>query len=289
MPRSAPSVSWATCQPGVLGSDEVRDAGITHVVEEHLAEVRLAGRLADRPDVDARRAHVEQEVRDAVALGRVGIGAGEQQAPVGVRGAAGPHLLAVHDVAVALAAGAWSRGWRGRSRPRARRSPGTRSRRRGWPGGAAAAARRCRRRAASTRRGGSTRTPGPAGARRAPPAPGRARPARRWTCPRPTRPASAARRSPRRAAPGTSPAGTTRTRRRTPPVCAARHPAGTWVRHQSRTSPRKVARDRAVTSAPSARAAPAAARRCSSDSIVTASAAKPAWHGPARGPGRGAC
>ena len=104
MPRSAPSVACATCPPGVLGADEL-GRGDDHVVEEDLAEVRLAGRLPDRADVDARRAHVHQEVRDAVALRRVGIGAGQQQAPVGVRGTAGPHLLAVDDVAAVDLAG----------------------------------------------------------------------------------------------------------------------------------------------------------------------------------------
>ena len=240
---------------GVDGSDEL-GLGDQHVVEEHLAEVPLAGRLSDRSDVDARCRHVQQEVRDAVSLRRVGVGAGEQQAPVGVCGAARPDLLAVHHVTRRPSGARWSRGWRDRSRRRARRSPGTRSRRRGWPGGAGRVVRRFRRGAASTRRGGSTRMPGPAVARRARRAPGRARPARRWTSRRPTRRASAAPRSPRRAVRRTTPVGTTRTRRRDTAVCAARHPGGTWVRHHSRTSPRKVSRS-AVTSPPGA--APSAA------------------------------
>ena len=70
-----------------------------------------------------------------------------------------------------------SAGWRGRTRPRARRTPGTRSRRRGSPAGGAAAARRCPPRAASRPRGGSRRRRARGGARRGPRAPGRARPA----------------------------------------------------------------------------------------------------------------
>ena len=46
--------------------------------------------------------HVEQEVRDALVLGRVGIGAGQQHHPVGHVGERRPHLLAVDDVVVAV-------------------------------------------------------------------------------------------------------------------------------------------------------------------------------------------
>jgi hypothetical protein len=75
------------------------------MVEEHLAEVRVAHRVADGTHVDAGGAHVEQEVGDALALGRGRVGAGQEQAPVGVAGAAGPQLLTVDHIAVAVPAG----------------------------------------------------------------------------------------------------------------------------------------------------------------------------------------
>ena len=48
------------------------------------------------------RAHVEQEERDAPVLRRVRIGAGEQQAEVGVVRTRRPHLLPVDDELVAV-------------------------------------------------------------------------------------------------------------------------------------------------------------------------------------------
>ena len=115
-------------------------------------------------------------------------------------------------------------------------------------------------RAASTRRGGSTRTPAPAGARRAPRAPGRARSARRSTSRRPTPPASAARRSPR-AAQLCEPRllERRRTRRRTRRSARRASPAGTWVRHHSRTSARNSSSRSPTVTIPFRAAAPAAA------------------------------
>ena len=52
------------------------------------------------------RLHVHQEVGDAAVLGRVRVGAGEHEHPVGVVRAGGPDLLAVDDVVVAVADGA---------------------------------------------------------------------------------------------------------------------------------------------------------------------------------------
>ncbi len=102
MPRSAPSVACATCHPAFSAPTRFA-AGIVDVVEEHLAEVRIPDRLADRPDLDAGCRHIQQEVRNAVALGRIRIGPGQQQAPVGVGSAAGPQFLAVDDVVVTVA------------------------------------------------------------------------------------------------------------------------------------------------------------------------------------------
>ena len=45
------------------------------VGEEHLGEVGRAGEVAERPDLDAGRVHVDDQQRDALVLRRVGIGA----------------------------------------------------------------------------------------------------------------------------------------------------------------------------------------------------------------------
>ena len=89
----------------VLRADAVRRRD-GHLVEEDLAEVRLAGGLADRADVDAGGAHVHQEGRDALALrrrrGRCGRAAGTSRP----RGPARPDLLARDDVVSPSRAGA---------------------------------------------------------------------------------------------------------------------------------------------------------------------------------------
>ena len=85
---------------GVLIADEVGGRDLD-IVEEHLAEVGVADRIADGPHLDAGRGHVQQKVRNTFALGGFGVGAGQQQAPVCVHAATGPQLLAVDDVAVA--------------------------------------------------------------------------------------------------------------------------------------------------------------------------------------------
>ena len=82
VPRSCASVVLATAQPWFELADEVV-VGHEHVVEEHLVELGLAGDLDERPDLDARRVHVDDEVRDAAVLRRVGIGAGQADPPPG--------------------------------------------------------------------------------------------------------------------------------------------------------------------------------------------------------------
>ena len=62
------------------------DAGVVAddgVGEEHLAEHRVAGHLAQRADLDAGLVHVEREPGDALVLRRRRIGAGEQHAEIG--------------------------------------------------------------------------------------------------------------------------------------------------------------------------------------------------------------
>ena len=135
MPRSALERRLRDLPAAVLRPDQLRRRDLD-VVEEDLAEVRLAGRLPDRAHLDSRRVACPcRKYEMPVPLGRVGVGAGQEQAPVGVRGAARPQLLAVHDVARRRRGGRWSSGWPGRSRRRAPRTPGPRSRRRGWRAG----------------------------------------------------------------------------------------------------------------------------------------------------------
>ncbi len=80
--------------------------GNADVGEEDLVEVRGAVDLPQRPHVDARRAHVDEERGDALVLRRVGVAAGEQQAPVAVVRARRPHLLAVDSPLLAVELGA---------------------------------------------------------------------------------------------------------------------------------------------------------------------------------------
>ena len=82
----------------VLGTDAVFDRH-DHVVEEDLIEVGRAPGLLDRAHFNAHRMHVDHQAADALVLGRRGIGAGEQHAPVGLTGPAGPDFLTIDDVA----------------------------------------------------------------------------------------------------------------------------------------------------------------------------------------------
>src|SRR6202034_4678830 len=92
--------------PAVADLAETLRVGNAHVGEIDLVETRLAARLTDRPDLDARAAHVEEEHRQALVLGDVGVGAYDQDAPVAEMGARGPDFLAIDDPFVALALGA---------------------------------------------------------------------------------------------------------------------------------------------------------------------------------------
>ena len=55
--------------------------------------------------LDTGLLHRDEQVRDAGVLGRVGVGAGQQEDVVGVLGLGGPHLLAVDDPLVAVELG----------------------------------------------------------------------------------------------------------------------------------------------------------------------------------------
>ena len=89
-------------EPAVaLVAEPVADRDL-HVGEEHLAEQRVAGDLADRADVDAGQLHVDDERGDALVLaaardrGRVGA---ERNSPhFAICAERDPDLLAVDDV-----------------------------------------------------------------------------------------------------------------------------------------------------------------------------------------------
>src|SRR5262249_44084958 len=65
-------------------------------------EVRLSAGLLDRPHLDARTLHVQEEHGEALVLGYIGIGAREQNAVIGIMRARGPDLLAVNDPVIAF-------------------------------------------------------------------------------------------------------------------------------------------------------------------------------------------
>ncbi len=236
MPRSALSVAWATCQPAFSSPTSWRP-GITTSSRNisQKCDSPVAWRIG-RTSMPGRR-HVQEEVGDAAPLGRVGVGARQQQAPVGVPRPAGPDLLAVHEVAAVDLRGRWSAGWPGRTRRRARRSPGTRSRRPGSPAGGGGAAPRCR----LQQRGG-----GMVDGHERQHQPGRVvggQLLEEHDLPPVDMPAAplggpVRHRVPGAAAPGTTPAGSATNSSSDAPVCASRQPAGTCARHHSRTSAR---------------------------------------------------
>jgi len=66
------------------------------------AQPSCSGELAQRPDRDARRLHVDEQEADPLVLGRIGVGAHEQEAPVGDVRHRRPDLLAVDDEMLAV-------------------------------------------------------------------------------------------------------------------------------------------------------------------------------------------
>ncbi len=72
------------------------------VSEEHLVKRRVAIHLLERLHVDPGLLHVDHEIREPLVFGRVPIGAGEQQAVVGMMRTGRPHLLSVDDPKISL-------------------------------------------------------------------------------------------------------------------------------------------------------------------------------------------
>ncbi len=104
--RSFISVVTATCQPSP-SSPRRAEAGIRGVGEEHLVELSLTGDLEERPHLDARCPHVDQERGHPPVLRDIGIRPGHQKTEGRDMGEGGPYLLPVEHpfVAVALCPG----------------------------------------------------------------------------------------------------------------------------------------------------------------------------------------
>ncbi len=167
-----------------LTADDVL-VGHVGVLDEELVELRLAGDLAQRPDLDLLLLHVHEEVGEALVLGRVGVGAGDEHAPLGLVGEGRPHLLPGDPPAPVLLRSPSSSARPGRSPTPARRSPGTRSPRpRGSAPGSAPSAPRSRARSPPVRPSPG-RARSPAAAPSPAPAPRRRSPARSGSRPRP--------------------------------------------------------------------------------------------------------
>ena len=77
-------------------------SGTRHFGHVDLVELGLTGDLAQRAHLDALGVHVEREVGHALVLGKIGVAAGDEHAPVGEVGERVPHLLAVDDPLVTV-------------------------------------------------------------------------------------------------------------------------------------------------------------------------------------------
>jgi hypothetical protein len=88
--------------PAVVAAADGGGVGHPGVGEEDLVEHGVAGHLAQRADLDARLVHVDGEPGDALVLGHLGVGAGDEHAQIGHVAERRPHLLAVDDPLVAV-------------------------------------------------------------------------------------------------------------------------------------------------------------------------------------------
>ena len=105
IPRSCASVDPATVHPAALGAHPPF-VGHEDVVQLDLVELGLAGRLHERVHAHAVGVHVDDERGDALlALRRIGIGAGQAQAPVGELRVGGPDLAARDAIPTLVAYG----------------------------------------------------------------------------------------------------------------------------------------------------------------------------------------
>ena len=88
--------------PALAHRADAAGVGHPHVGEVDLVELGLAGHLAQGPDLHPLAVHVQGEVGQALVLGELGVGAGDEHSPVGRVGQRRPHLLAVDHPFVAV-------------------------------------------------------------------------------------------------------------------------------------------------------------------------------------------
>ena len=101
MPRSKPSVVLATSQPLLTPPTTLSLGQRALSKKTSLNSDVPSGCVIGRTSM-TRLLHRHEQVRDALVLGRVGIGAGEQEDVVRELGLRRPHLLAVDDPLVAV-------------------------------------------------------------------------------------------------------------------------------------------------------------------------------------------
>ena len=88
--------------PAVADAADDVLVGDPRLLDEELVELGAAGDLAQRPDLDLVLLHVHEEVGQALVLGRLGVGARDEHAPLRVLRAGGPDLLPGDDPVVAV-------------------------------------------------------------------------------------------------------------------------------------------------------------------------------------------
>ena len=88
--------------PAVAGLTDDLVVSKEYVVEEDLVEIGLVGDLSQGVDVDPVGVHVDHEGGNAQVLGRIGVRAGQAQAPIDELGIGSPHLLAAEPPAAVV-------------------------------------------------------------------------------------------------------------------------------------------------------------------------------------------
>ena len=89
-------------RPAVADAADDVGVGDPRLLDEDLVELALAGDLDQRLGLHPGLLHVHQEVGEALVLGGVGVGAGDEHAPLGVLGEGRPDLLPGDDPFVAV-------------------------------------------------------------------------------------------------------------------------------------------------------------------------------------------
>ena len=102
--RSLPRVTLASDHPWPRAPTRC-PAGSRTSSRKTSLKVWVAGHVDERPHRDPGGVHGADEVGDALVLGGVGLGAGQQDPEVGQMGVGGPHLLTLHHPLVAVELG----------------------------------------------------------------------------------------------------------------------------------------------------------------------------------------